>query len=112
MGAAADFLGELAHGIHLDLFAILAFEQAHGALRLGFGNGHFFHGHGGLGFDGFVDQLLHFGDFFGGHLAAEGEVEAETFGSDIGALLMHFVTQDFPQRSLEQMGGGMMNLEN
>ena len=75
MGAAADLLAETAHGVHLDLLAILAFKQADGALVLGLGDGHLAAGDGGFGLDGFVNELLDLGDFLFGHLAAEGKVE-------------------------------------
>ena len=107
MGAAADFKGVLAHFIGADGFAVLAFEQADGALVLGFLHGHLFADDRYVRIDGHVHQAFDLLDLFGGHLAAEAEVEAQALRCDVGTLLGHFIAQDLAQRGLEQVGGGM-----
>ena len=107
MGAAADLLGELAHGVHLDALAVLALKQAHCALRLGLGHGHFLAHDGSLGLNGHVHQALDLGLLLLGHLAAEGEVEAQALGGDVGALLRDLRAQNLAQRGVQQVGGGV-----
>ena len=62
---------------------------------------------GTFGLNGLVDQTLDLRLLFIGHLAAEGEVEAQALGGDVGALLMHFVAEHLSQRGLQQVGGGV-----
>ena len=46
-------------------------------------------------------------DLLLGHLAAEGEVEAQALGGDVGALLSHLVAQHLAQRRVQQVRGGV-----
>ena len=107
MGASADFEGILTHLVGADFLAVFALEQADGALVFGFLHSHLFHDNGNLGIDGHINQTFNFGNFFRRHFPAEGEVETETFGGDVGALLGNFITQDLAQGSLEQVGGSV-----
>ena len=90
-----------------DLAVFLA-EERHRAFLLGFveGLGHFDHGH--VGGNRFVDHLLDAFDLFGGHRVGLGEVEAQIFGRDERACLTGMVAEDFVQRLVQQMRGGVI----
>ena len=105
MGAAADFLGEGAHGVYLYALAVLVAEQAYRALRSGLVYRHFLAGDGGLGLYPLVDLIFYLLKLFLGELAAEAEIEAKTLGGYVGAPLADgAVVEHLAQRRLKQMG--------
>ena len=107
VGAAADFEGIVAHLVGADRFTVFALKQTDGALCLGFGNGHLFHDDGNFRVDGDVHEALDFRNLLRRHFPAEGEIETQALGGDIGALLGNLIAQDLPQGGMKQVGSGV-----
>ena len=77
MRAAADLLGEFAHGVNLHALAVPVAKEADGALRAGFVHGHFHAGNGRVRNDGFVYKALYFLELVRRNLAFKAEVKAQ-----------------------------------
>ena len=108
VGSAADLSGEIADGVGLDPFAVLAFEDAEEASFRCFRHGHLFHDYRQVLSDDFVHQVFHLFLFFLRHRTGTGEVEPQPFCCNVGTLLFDvFLRQDLLERCLEQVGGGV-----
>ncbi len=107
MRAAADFEGEIAHLVGAHALTVLVFEQADGALFLGFRHSHFFAYDRDIRCNGFIDELFDFGQLFLGDLAAEGEVKAQALSGNVGTLLGNLGSEDLAQSGMEQVSSGV-----
>ncbi|OAV73559.1 hypothetical protein Barb6_00108 [Bacteroidales bacterium Barb6] len=108
VSAAAEFDG-CAVFDHTHFFAVFLAKE--GGCSQGFG---FMDGHVAMFFERVVfaylliDEAFRLAQFLFRYFLEMREVEAEGFGGDVGAFLLHVVTQYFAQGFMQEMGGGVV----
>ena len=105
MGTTAQLDGKTAtHGQHPNGVAILLAEQRHCALGLGGIDIGFLDLHRRIAADLGIDAILQCAELLRFDRFEVAEVEAQALTVHQGALLAHVLTENFTQRSMQQVG--------
>jgi hypothetical protein len=111
VGAAAEFLAEVADGDDADVVLVLLAEEGHGAGGAGVLEGHDFRLDGLVAADVVVHEALDVLQAGGVDALEVGKVEAQAIRRDERARLVHVIAQHVLQRALEEVGRGVVVLD-